>query len=219
MWTCLNDAFVSVVAYKPGAEPRLEKHCDRRGKNLLLVRVRTQKHADHLIDRGLNATFMERPGHDYRFGTLVPKAAYATFMAEQVMGIDYGNFKGSVRDNPLHDAYMDVWTVMNRMQATRRHSAYSFGSAWSEPDLFHATDSFSVDTSQPAAPSSADGADTCVICKTPTSGVEASIFCDQHEGLSEDVKNLIESAYNAGLTDGYEDGYDDGAVAAGDPPF
>lgn len=60
------------------------------------------------------------PGADYRFRAELPRKLVATVIADQVECIDYPNFKDSVPDRELHDAYMAFWTVMHRLQS--RHS-------------------------------------------------------------------------------------------------
>jgi hypothetical protein len=43
-------------------------------------------------------------------------------VAQRVMGIGYGNFKDSVHDHKLHDAYARVWGVMADLQPIRPYS-------------------------------------------------------------------------------------------------
>lgn len=113
MWIFLNDAYLSIV------EPAIH---DRRihGSDVLLVRSR--------FPGDLERTFpgyavVEGAGTDYRFRCFVPRAEVATKLAEAVTAIDYGNFKGSVREKWRHDTYMGCWSVLMReqeRQASRR---------------------------------------------------------------------------------------------------
>ena len=100
MWICLNNAFLSIV--EPPNDP------------------------DHLLARARRAGDLERvfpgckvvqlDGRDYSFRTLLQRADVAQAIAAQVAGIDYPNFKNSVSDNPLHNAYASVWGTMARLQ-------------------------------------------------------------------------------------------------------
>jgi hypothetical protein len=41
-------------------------------------------------------------------------------MHDQVMNLNYGNFKSSVKDRQRHDAYMGVWSAMFEYQNRQR---------------------------------------------------------------------------------------------------
>lgn len=108
MWIFLSDAFLSVVA-------------DRDNADRLMVRSRVRGD----IERAFAAAGVpvpddgvaETPNADYRFRVFVDRAAFASLvLPELVRSIDYPNFKGSVRDDRRHDAYMDAWSVMHRFQ-------------------------------------------------------------------------------------------------------
>lgn len=100
MWVCLNNAFLSIV--NKGGD----------GGDLL---VRARRRGD--IERVFpDAAVVEREGTDYEFRAHVSKAVVASAMVDLVQEIDYSNFKSSVTDTPLHDAYMDVWLAMNKLQ-------------------------------------------------------------------------------------------------------
>jgi hypothetical protein len=43
-------------------------------------------------------------------------------LAAEVAAIDYGNFKGSVADDRLHDAYAAFWGIHARLQPTPPYS-------------------------------------------------------------------------------------------------
>ena len=110
MWICLNRAFLSIV------EPE-------RGTNgtspTLLVRARRPGDIESVFP---GAKVEKRPERDYLFRALVPREAVAEAMANEVRGISYGNFKDSVRNNKLHDAYAAVWSIMARLQPTAPYS-------------------------------------------------------------------------------------------------
>lgn len=102
MWLCLNNAFLSIV-HKDCAPDELTVRARRRGD----------------IERVFpGASVREGGGTDYPFRTVVARSAVVEAMSRQVEAIDYGNFKSSVDDHALHDAYMDVWHAMSRVQRT-----------------------------------------------------------------------------------------------------
>ena len=98
MWIFLNDSFLSIVA-----------HQDKPG--MLLVRARKAGDVETVFPE---AHSREGEGTDYQFRADVPAEEVAEAMGERIRGIGYGNFKGSVKDRPRHDAYTGVWTVMGR---------------------------------------------------------------------------------------------------------
>lgn len=104
MWICLNNAFLSVV----------DKDC---GPDELLVRARRKGDIERVFPL---ATVTVTPEHDYRFRARIKREEVALTIADQVRAIDYPNFKGSVKNNRLHNAYMSVWGIMNRLQPARR---------------------------------------------------------------------------------------------------
>lgn len=100
MWLCLNDAFLSIV----------DKDCQA---DELLVRARR----DGDIERVFPGAEVEVTlGNDYRCRARVKRADVAAAITRRVMNIDYGNFKGSTKDQPLHDAYMGVWSAIGKLQ-------------------------------------------------------------------------------------------------------
>jgi hypothetical protein len=100
MWICLNNAFLSVV----------HKECKA---DELLVRARRPGDIERVFPQ---AEVFEKRGSDYQFRAVLPRAEVAKAIAASVEAIDYGNFKGSVRDHRLHDAYARVWGVMAKLQ-------------------------------------------------------------------------------------------------------
>lgn len=101
MWVCLNNAFFSIV-----------RPVGVTGKTLL---VRARRSGD--IERYFSgAEVWETPGRDYLYRALVPVDLVMQVMADAIETIDYPNFKGSVRDDALHSAYMSVWSSMVAIQ-------------------------------------------------------------------------------------------------------
>ncbi len=101
MWVCLNNAFFSIV------EP------DDIGGDVLLVRARRKGD----IEKVFPGVKVERiPGRDYLYRALIQRELVAETIADQVRRICYDNFKNSVRDHKLHDAYSAFWSIHARLQ-------------------------------------------------------------------------------------------------------
>lgn len=107
MWISLNKAFLSIVEPSPGSPD-------------LLVRARRPGDIEAVFGEGFKVE--KRPERDYLFRALIPRASVAAVIAAEVTGIRYGNFKDSVKDHRLHDAYASVWHTMARLQPTAPYS-------------------------------------------------------------------------------------------------
>lgn len=106
MWICLNNAFLSIVEQQQPDE------------NLL---VRARRKGD--IERVFPGAKVERTvGRDYLYRTLVGREQVALAIADQVRGINYPNFKNSVSDHKLHNAYSGFWSIMARVQEVPPYS-------------------------------------------------------------------------------------------------
>lgn len=105
MWIMQNNAFLSIV--KPS--PRDPQATDRT----LLVRARVKGHIEAVFP---NAEVQEVPGRDYQFRAYLPTRLVSAAIAANIESIDYGNFKSSVKNHRLHDAYACVWGVMAQEQ-------------------------------------------------------------------------------------------------------
>lgn len=100
MWIMMKDAFFSVV----------DKEC---ASDELLVRAR--RPGD--IERYFPAVAVrESFGTDYRYRACVKRFEITRVLAEQIDDYSASNFKSSVRDRKLHDAYVSVWHVMEKLQ-------------------------------------------------------------------------------------------------------
>lgn len=110
MWIIMKDAFLSIV------EP--EKVSPKSPRSaMLLVRAR--------LPRDIGAVFPDArvimtPERDYMFRAFIDRRAVALAIADRLTDVDYHNFKGSVHETERHDAYMDVWAAMNRIQPNRK---------------------------------------------------------------------------------------------------
>jgi hypothetical protein len=101
MWICLNKAFLSVVQ-------------NRDVPNTLLVRARVAGHIQQVFPEAKVFTDSKA---DYLYRAFIGRKAVAQAVAATVENIDYDNFKDSVDDDRLHVAYMNVWGVMEKLQA------------------------------------------------------------------------------------------------------
>lgn len=104
MWIFLNNAMLSIVA-----------HRDR--DDVLLVRARRRGDIERVFP---GATTWQDERADYRHRAEIPRSQVARAIADNVAGIEYTNFKGSVRDRTRHDWYMDVWAAGERQQRIER---------------------------------------------------------------------------------------------------
>lgn len=100
MWICLYDCFLSIVA----------KDCK---PSELLVRARREGDIEKIFP---NAKVKNDARGDYQFRAVVSKATVIAAMATEIEDIDYSNFKDSVSDKRLHDAYLRVWSEMSMLQ-------------------------------------------------------------------------------------------------------
>lgn len=103
MWICLNQAFLSIVNHPEDPD-------------LLLVRARRPGDIEHVFPE---ATVLRMPGRDYLYRAAIERAKVGSVLASQAPKIDYPNFKNSVANAELHDAYAKVWGVMAGLQAVR----------------------------------------------------------------------------------------------------
>jgi hypothetical protein len=100
MWICFNNAFVSAV----------EAYDDT---DTLVVRAR---HKDHLPALFPDHSVEVHHDRDYRYRILVSKQEFAEMVQNNIMNINYNNFKDSVDDDNLHDLYADFWRLHYRYQ-------------------------------------------------------------------------------------------------------
>lgn len=110
MWVCLNSAFLSIV------EPEGQ---DLSTGDMLLVRARRKGDIESVF---ASAKIEKRPERDYLFRALIPRQEVAAAMSDAVKGINYPNFKDSVRNNRLHDAYARIWSIMAALQPSRPYA-------------------------------------------------------------------------------------------------
>lgn len=110
MWLFLNNAFLSIVdevAAKGGYRARLKG-------TALLVRSRKAGHIESVFGADVKVT--RTPDRDYLYRAVIQRGVVEDAIMKAIAAIDYGNFKNSVREKALHDAYSDCWFVMNDYQ-------------------------------------------------------------------------------------------------------
>ena len=100
MWLSLKDAFLSVV----------HKDCK---KNELMVRARMAGHIERYFPK---AKVVKNAGTDYAFRAVVKRTEVAAVVTKYIMETTADNFKNSVKDRALHDAYLGCWSSMMRYQ-------------------------------------------------------------------------------------------------------
>ncbi len=100
MWIFLPTSFISVVQ-KPG------------DTDTLTVRARIKGDIESVFPQ---AQVERDKGTDYKFRARVPRGAVARVLHDQVMGLNWSNFKSTVKDGKRHDAYMNVWRSMYAIQ-------------------------------------------------------------------------------------------------------
>ena len=106
MWICLNNAFLSIV--QPGSNDPNNKN-----GNDLLVRSRVRGHIDAVFP---DANVLEVKGRDYQFRAYIARDIVSKTISNKLLEINYPNFKNSVKNHALHDAYACVWGVMAQEQ-------------------------------------------------------------------------------------------------------
>ena len=100
MWIFTNKGFISAVA-------------DFNNTGNLLVRARNKKHLTALFP-GVKVAKTENA--DYLYRVSIPQEDVARVIAQNVMEIDYTNFKKSIPDDEYHAACSGVWHVMWQYQ-------------------------------------------------------------------------------------------------------
>lgn len=104
MWICQNQSFLSIV--NSDQDPAV-----------LMVRARRKGDIEAVF--GPDTAVTTLPGRDYQFRAFIRRDIVGTVIAQALMEIDYGNFKNSVKDHHLHDAYAEIWGVMAGLQEVR----------------------------------------------------------------------------------------------------
>lgn len=107
MWLCLSDSFLSIV----GSD---------QDDAVLMVRARRPGDIEAVFGDTYPVTTIA--GRDYMHRAFIPREVCGEVIGKALAAISYTNFKGSVSNDRLHDAYMDVWHVMARLQPCKPYS-------------------------------------------------------------------------------------------------
>ena len=113
MWISTNKGFISIVR-------------DRQNNDVFIVRARRKQHLEEIFPE-FKSAIIENRRADYRWRVFIKEQDVMVLIARQIRAIDYDNFKNSVIDKGLHDAYLDVWSVMYNLQ---RATPLETGADW-----------------------------------------------------------------------------------------
>jgi hypothetical protein len=105
MWLCLNDSFLSIV----------DKDCNH---DCLLVRARRKGDIERVFGKVAVPLVAFTPKADYAYRAVLHRDLVKAAMIREVDRICYPNFKNTVQDEDLHSAYLSIWSVMYRVQAS-----------------------------------------------------------------------------------------------------
>lgn len=108
MWICTNKGFISIVR-------------DRNNERSFVVRARQKEHLTAVLGE---VVIIETPHADYRWRAYIYDNDLVKLISNEIHCIQYDNFKNSVKDPDLHDAYADVWSMMYQLQRTSRKSRF-----------------------------------------------------------------------------------------------
>jgi len=102
MWIMLNDAFFSIV----------DKDCAR---DELMVRARRPGDLERVFPSA-KGKVTEFTASDYHYRCAISRDEVKSVLAGEVDRVSYSNFKNSVEDHDLHNAYNRVWHAMAALQ-------------------------------------------------------------------------------------------------------
>lgn len=138
----LNDAFFSIV----------KKDCAR---DELLVRARRPGDIEKVFPEAKGRVERSTKS-DYAYRAVIKTHVLKTAIDGEINRINYSNFKDSVTDDPLHDAYMAVWMAMAKLQPTAPYSGFvrqgaldDYHAGARQPGVRRAPDALPVDRPRP----------------------------------------------------------------------
>lgn len=120
MWICTKYGFYSIVD-------------NAKKQGCLLVRARRPGDLEAIFP---DSKVVKTIGRDYLFRAEIPRQEVAQKFFDLLMVHDADNFKASVTDNQLHDAYMRIWRVTADMQPIPPYSTAPNGRNGKQRDLF-----------------------------------------------------------------------------------
>ena len=102
MWVVLNKSFLSIVK-------------NRNNEKQLLVRARVNGDIEKVFK---TADVFQDANADYKYRAYIEKEIVASAISEEIINIDYDNFKNSVskNDNERKNSYMNVWSALYKLQ-------------------------------------------------------------------------------------------------------
>ena len=102
MWIVLNNSFLSIVK-------------NRNNDDELLVRARVKGDIEKIFS---NADVFTDDNADYKYRSYINRKIVASSISENLLNIDYDNFKNSVSkdESDRAQAYMNVWSSLNKLQ-------------------------------------------------------------------------------------------------------
>ena len=102
MWVMLNNSFLSIVENINNPEK-------------LLVRARIRGDIERVFN---DASVFEDLTADYKYRAFIDRKTVQNEISKQVEGINYYNFKDSIskEEQERHDAYIQVWSALLRIQ-------------------------------------------------------------------------------------------------------
>lgn len=115
MWLCTNFGFFSAT--------RRTDFIDSHDNRVMQIRARCKEHLEQLRDRYLLdelGPIFSLAKRDYKWRAYCTQEAWARAVYAAAMDIDYKNFKNSVPDPALHEAYENVWSALYELQIPSR---------------------------------------------------------------------------------------------------
>jgi hypothetical protein len=108
MWIMLSNAFFSLVS----------KDC---APDELMVRARRPGDIEKVFPEFIGKV-TEFTASDYHYRAAIKRDRIKAAMCAEITNVAYSNFKDSVRDHALHDAYLRVWQAMAALQPKAPYS-------------------------------------------------------------------------------------------------
>lgn len=101
MWICTTKGMVSIKQ-------------DSRMEDVLVVRARARKVLERLFPD--YKEYVQAVGQDYPYRIFVTKELVAEIISQEILDIDYGNFKNTVSDPEYSRFLMTTWGQGLRME-------------------------------------------------------------------------------------------------------
>jgi hypothetical protein len=95
MWIFFNTGFISIVQ-------------DRNNSDLLIVRARRPEVLTKLWPQ---EPITVTNDSDYKYRVFISRPQMVKALSQEILTLDYGNFKSSVSDPTLSDLYHHIWTL------------------------------------------------------------------------------------------------------------